>query len=366
MLVLRMMNCVHLSPDLSFAYRHDSAVERLTHADTGTPVSPSVKDDIGLPTLYVALTGSDDQDGRSLATAFGTIGRAASAAGPGDLVDIRGGTYSEYVVLQTSGTADQPITFMIHPGEQVTIDGSGQAPNPDIMPGKDGNPPLLTVAGNYIMVKGLEVQNAAGVGVSIYGNHVTVDGLHVHHNFLAGIDAWKAADGMIENCTVHDNYDYRPNNPRLSGDTGDGIALNGPSMRITVRNNTVYHNSDDGIDVWDSNNNVIERNTIYDNGYGTGGDGEGVKIGPGTGNIVRNNLAYGNRLSGFVGGETGGNEIRNNIAYGNWRDFNNSQSNNQPTPNIFADNVGDTTYRMGEAVQINNSWNPEARFTPVP
>jgi parallel beta-helix repeat protein len=126
---------------------------------------------------------------------------------------------------------------------------------------------------------------------------------------------------------------------------------------MTIRNNTVYHNSDDGIDVWDSNNGLVEGNTIYSNGYGIGGDGEGVKIGSGTGNIVRNNLAYGNRLSGFSGGESGGNEIRNNTAYGNWRDFNNSLSNNQPTRNIFLENVGDTTYRMDEAIQINNSWN---------
>ncbi|WP_447987563.1 right-handed parallel beta-helix repeat-containing protein [Nitrospira sp. Nam74] len=338
-------------------------MERAAHA---TPSFAYPTHDVGIPTLYVAPTGSNDQDGRSPATAFETISRAALAAGPGDVVEIRGGTYSEYVVLQTSGTAERPITFMAHPGEQVTIDGSGRAPNPDLMPGNDGNPPLLTVAGSYIMVKGLEIKNAAGCGVNIYGDHVTLDALHVHNNFLAGIDAWKAADGVIENCTVHDNYDYRPNNAALSGDTGDGIALNGPSIRMTVRNNTVYHNSDDGIDVWDSSNNVIEGNTIYNNGYGTGGDGEGVKIGPGTGNIVRNNRAYGNRLSGFVGGETGGNEIRNNIAYGNWRDFNNSQSNNQPRPNIFADNVGDTIYRMGKAVQINNSWNPEVRFTPAP
>jgi parallel beta-helix repeat protein len=307
--------------------------------------------------LFVAPTGSDSNDGRSGATPFKTIACAARAAAPGDVVTIRGGTYQEYVVVETSGTAERPITFEAYPEEQVVVDGSGRTPNPTISPGADGNPPLLTVSGNYVTVKGLEVKNAAGDGVAVYGNHVILDTLHVHHNFMSGINVWKAVDGLIQNCQVHDNWDYRPDNPHLSGDNADGIHLIGPSSRMTVRNNTVYHNSDDGIDNWDSTNNVIEGNTIYNNGYDTGGDGQGVKLSSGGGNVVRGNLAHHNRLAGFDGGQTGGTQIRNNTAYANGVDFTNSSSDDLPAPNIFADNVGVTTYQMGAAIQLNNSWN---------
>jgi parallel beta-helix repeat protein len=126
---------------------------------------------------------------------------------------------------------------------------------------------------------------------------------------------------------------------------------------MTIRNNTVYHNSDDGIDVWDSNNGLVEGNTIYSNGYGIGGDGEGVKIGPGTGNLIQNNVAHDNRLQQFDGGESGGNTIAGNTAYNpQWVDFTNALSNDQPTPNVFKNNTGTNVYNMGNAVENGNSW----------
>ncbi|MCZ7638071.1 MAG: right-handed parallel beta-helix repeat-containing protein [Verrucomicrobia bacterium] len=53
-----------------------------------------------------------------------TIGRAAAAAGPGDLVVIRGGVYRERVLVKASGTAEAPLRFEAAPGEHVLLTGA--------------------------------------------------------------------------------------------------------------------------------------------------------------------------------------------------------------------------------------------------
>ncbi|WP_447987233.1 right-handed parallel beta-helix repeat-containing protein [Nitrospira sp. Nam74] len=318
--------------------------------------STSISADQATGTLFVSPTGSDGNDGHSANTAFRSIGQAARVAQAGDIVDIRGGTYKEYVTLANSGTADKPIVFTGHPGETVIVDGSSIAPDPSATPGNmhDG---LIAIKGDYVTIKNLEVTKSAGPGVQIYGAHDVVDGIHSHDNFGPGIHTWQATYGVIENSTVHDNFDHRPNNSTWDGDNADGIALSGYSSHMTIRNNTVYHNSDDGIDLWDGSNNVVEGNTVYDHGYGMGGDGEGIKIGVGTGNLVQNNIAHDNRLAQFEGGDTGGNKIIGNTAYNpRWVDFNNGFSNSQPTPNVFENNTGTKVNGMNTAIQSGNNW----------
>ena len=53
-----------------------------------------------------------------------TIGRAAAAAGPGDLVVIRGGVYRERVLVKASGTAEAPLRFEAALGEHVLLTGA--------------------------------------------------------------------------------------------------------------------------------------------------------------------------------------------------------------------------------------------------
>ena len=48
---------------------------------------------------------------------FRTIGEAAVRVAPGDTVLIHGGTYREYVLVEKSGTAAQPIRFVAAPSE---------------------------------------------------------------------------------------------------------------------------------------------------------------------------------------------------------------------------------------------------------
>ena len=77
-----------------------------------------------LSNYFVAMTGSDSNNGLSLDTPFQTIQHAADVAVAGDTVFIRGGTYRETVHPVNSGTAGAPITFMPYNNEQVTVSGA--------------------------------------------------------------------------------------------------------------------------------------------------------------------------------------------------------------------------------------------------
>ncbi len=78
---------------------------------------------------YVSLSGSDNNDGRSLDTPFRTIQKCANVATAGDTCLIRGGTYRETVVVPTSGAAGNPITFKNYNNESATISGAEVIPN---------------------------------------------------------------------------------------------------------------------------------------------------------------------------------------------------------------------------------------------
>jgi parallel beta-helix repeat protein len=167
----------------------------------------------------------------------------------------------------------------------------------------------------------------------VSGNNVLLDHLHAHHNYLTNIHFWATHDCTVQNSVVHDANDY--NDTDYSGGNADGISANGFSQRITIRNNESYHNSDDGIDTWDSSNNVIEGNYSHDNGWDKG-DGSGYKTGYGGGNVYRNNRAVNNLRWGFDAGYSDGCEYYDNVATGN---------GNDPFVQF-----------SGTSIQVGNSW----------
>ena len=78
---------------------------------------------------FVARNGSDDRDGRTEATAFRTLPRVMQAAGPGDVVYVRGGTWAEVddndavwaFYEARSGTPERPVAFVGYPGEAAVL-----------------------------------------------------------------------------------------------------------------------------------------------------------------------------------------------------------------------------------------------------
>jgi parallel beta-helix repeat protein len=300
------------------------------------------------PTYYVSPAGSDSNDGRTVGTAFRTIGKAATAARAGDLVWILSGTYREYVRLTHSGTDADRIVFEAPPGHSTTVDGSAVATNTgDIW----NQAPVLRIVGDFITVRGLEIIHAAADGVYVTGTNVVLDALHVHHGYLSGIRFWETFDGQVLNSTIHDVFDYA-----TGGQHADCISVSGEGTggRITIRNNHAFNCSDDGIDTWKSYGNVIEYNVVHHTGLGSSGNGNGFKLGPGGGNLVRGNVAYENRAGGFTANEGSYNRLYNNTAFRNHgMNFANDARRNAYKNNLSVDGGVQVD---GLAVQRNNSW----------
>lgn len=264
------------------------------------PLTPSYA-----PTLYVATTGSDANDGRSPERPFRTLQRAANAVGPGDVVWVRGGLYSSDVAFERSGTATAPIVFESYPGECAILDGSGL----------DRLQRLRFWDVRYTVFRNFVVRNSPGEGIFLMRSHDNVlSHLRLHHNGLSGILNMYGDRNLFTYFVTHDNYD-----PPYGGDA-DGISVaSGNANRIS--HCVAYNNSDDGVDTWLSTNSVVEYCVSFDNGW-QGGDGNGFKAGGdyrSVNTIVRHSVAFHNKANGFDWNTGSGVTFDHNTAFGNGR-----------------------------------------------
>ena len=72
---------------------------------------------------YVSAAGSDSAPG-SETQPFATVQYAVGQLNPGDILNIRAGTYRETITVNRSGTVGAPITIQAYPGEAPVLVGS--------------------------------------------------------------------------------------------------------------------------------------------------------------------------------------------------------------------------------------------------
>ena len=76
-------------------------------------------------TEYFVSADGDDHNPGTLEKPWKHIQKAITSLTPGDTCTIRGGVYSEEVVItKLRGTKENPIKFRSYPGETVTFDGT--------------------------------------------------------------------------------------------------------------------------------------------------------------------------------------------------------------------------------------------------
>ena len=267
---------------------------------------------------YVSPNGSDTNPG-TLAAPFATITKAMSAAQAGDTVYVRAGTYPAFSIAKSG----------------ITL--AGYSPEVPVISGGSG---IRCYNKTSITIKGFEVVGASGN----YTGAITLDGCSssvvesnlVHDNIAAtvsGIFVSGSSNRIIRNKVYNNNlsgvrvYGTSLNNEiafntiynhTLSTGNSDGIDLSGSGVTMTnIHDNTLFGNSDDGLDTWDSPGNFITNNVSYGNG-GTG-DGNGFKLGgtvTGGNNQVKGNVAYSNKACGFTSNGNG-NYYEGNTSYNN-------------------------------------------------
>lgn len=191
---------------------------------------------------------SDTNDGRTPATAWATLQRAANhfnrnGASAGEVVIVGPGLYRECNIdLRLSGSARFPKLFVGDREGACTMDVPGPVRlDAGLCPNMDGAG-FLILGANYSVVSGFEITNApdAGVqvrrslldpqqpvvGVTIANNTIFNNGRRMRPEISRGIDVVGA-----EGATIFNNLIYR------NGGTGIGV-LSSPESKII--NNTIY------------------------------------------------------------------------------------------------------------------------------
>lgn len=304
---------------------------------------------------YFVAPAGDDANAGTLDKPFATVQRAQAAAAPGDVVQLRGGTYAlaesqiarkeriyAYVThLDKSGTPGHPITYQAYQDEKPVFDLSAVKP--------DGlRVDAFYVSASWVHLKGLEV---VGVQVTIKGHTQSIcfanDGSHnvyerlvMHDGQAIGVYSLKGSDNLFLNCDAYRNWDHTSEDGRGGNVDGFGCHPTKGSTGNVFRGCRAWFNSDDGYDCINAHESVTFENcwAMY-NGLSSErkslGDGNGFKAGgfgtlaadrlpdPIPRHTVRGCLAVGNKASGFYANhQPGGGDWFNNSAYRNGTNFN--------------------------------------------
>ncbi|MET7510317.1 sigma-70 family RNA polymerase sigma factor [Streptomyces albidoflavus] len=304
------------------------------------------------PTYFVSAGGSDTNPGTSAGSPFRTLQKAADLAGPGDVVAVMNGTYTEarkgsnVLTVERSGRPGAPITFTAYPGHR-----------PVLHPRTAWNG--ISVHGaSHIVIKNLEIKgNNAALSLAdaersssrtdptyntnclsveknrksgAYPHHVDITGNHIHHCAGAGISAIEADHVTISGNHVHSNawftvYGTSGISLLTPRDTDGGDPR---TYKTRVIGNRVHDNETkvkwEGCRCYSDGNGIIVDTTKGDPERGRPAyDG---RI------LVANNVSYDNGGSGIHAYKSQHVDIVHNTAYLNGR----SPRIEKPYANIFA------------------------------
>lgn len=303
-----------------------------------TPAAPSVH-------VYYVATGGDDGNAGSMDKPLRTIGKALGLVSPGDSVIVRGGTFSEKVVIARTGAQGKYITLKAYPGEIPVIDGTGLPVN-----GTEG---LITVKGvKFVVVQGFTTCNFVSTNQANDPKGILVvdgcDFIEIRNNTVYNINyEHTPLDGGCNAILVKGNTTDATTNIVVDGNTihdcktgyGENLTVNGYVDGFIVSNNTVYNGQNIGIDAAGgyaansvpslnyARNGIISGNTLYNIESSRGPLGGHGAIGiylDGSRNIKveRNRVYSADRGIGVVSETTGfptdSAVVRNNFVYNCW------------------------------------------------
>ncbi|UGQ47986.1 right-handed parallel beta-helix repeat-containing protein [Massilia endophytica] len=205
---------------------------------------------------YVAPDGNDQAAG-SLEQPWRSVQRAVQNAGPGVTVLVRGGVYSERVLITASGNQSTgPLVLQAYPQETPVLDGSALAPP------ADGNPSGLVTLKNVsdVRVVGFELRNyatasasaaPAGLVVIGAGSRVELRSNKIHHirTTAANGNAFGiAVFGTQAPASISDLVIDGNEVSYLNTGASESVVVNGNVERWQITNNLIHDNDNIGID----------------------------------------------------------------------------------------------------------------------
>jgi hypothetical protein len=259
---------------------------------------------------HVATTGSDGNDGTSAATAFLTVQKAVDVAGPGDRIEIHGGTYSGRIDVTTAGAEGSPIVL-------TRADADSQ--------------PVLTAALASVSCSATSPTEVRTVTFAPGASHWLVEGLRIDGGILVEGTNAEAARAFIRDR----NVPGRSTNDPSQEDAAYAYIGSVPNEGVEIVNNVLRRR---GIVTLTSRRGRIEGNDISV----TECSGPGILVNTFsdewlvTRNVVHDNVATEKHFMN-EGIRVGGNSAYNVVSYNTVR-------------NIA--NLG-----RGIALDVNASWN---------
>lgn len=250
-----------------------------------------------------------------------SLGTAISKLKAGDVLFLRGGVYDVSNTLlslrKNSGTADAPIIIESYPGERAVLDGGGKG---KITSGIYAGDPVglrINHGADHIYIRKIDFTNFYKQALVITSSYNVVEGCRFYNNKYVALQLtsnsfdnnsgkWSSGHNILRDNIVHDNSDAGiVDGSHKNGGNSDGISVSAGDYN-KVLHNLVYHNSDDGIDTWRSNDTEVAYNIVHDHGIANG-DGGGIKLGGNLDRSIKNgmraychhNISYNNKKYGY-------------------------------------------------------------------
>jgi hypothetical protein len=212
--------------------------------------------------------------------------RAAIAAlVPGDVLDLRGGTYtlSSSFRIGPVGTSSSPIVVRSKPGERAYIHQSNAGQNViEISNARHfvlrdvefsgGSHGIRLMSSSDVTIEGCEIHDTGDVALSAnsggtYERLRIIDN-HIHHTNGTGEGMYLGCNSnacRVANSLIAGNYIHHTNGPTV--EQGDGIELKEGSYGNVIRDNVIHDTNYPGIitysAVGNGSPNVIEGNFIF-------------------------------------------------------------------------------------------------------
>lgn len=260
--------------------------------------------------LWVTIPGNDANDG-SKDQPFRTVGKAVHAAGPGDVILVRAGTYVESILLNQSGQEGKPVILSCAPGDL----GKVKITPPKEYVQKNPSGAVIRVhSARHIWINGLVIEGPKGRPEAppseMYGaNGITFAG-------KAGLGC------RVTNCVVYRNVHCGIKEMGHGGtrilmeanvifDNGTRSTDHGiycPADDLTINGNIIFHNAGYGIHSYSNpRRQVITRNICL------GNKAAGIILAGGDNRVFHNVTVHNGLGIMYFRGGCVGNIVKNNI-----------------------------------------------------
>ncbi|MBO0882785.1 MAG: right-handed parallel beta-helix repeat-containing protein, partial [Mycobacterium sp.] len=218
-------------------------------------------------TYYVSAAGDDANSGTSTSAPWRSLSKINNTVfGPGDQILLRSGdVWSGGITMRSAGSDGNPITIGAYgSGNKPLINGGGTV---------QGAVQIIDVSN--IVVDGLALTNYTGAsvyddpecncdGIKILGFGAATDNLTIRNNEVYNVEGFSnnASIGPPRGTTL----DPSQNNLYTSG----AIYQGGTAHNVTIENNYIHDNSNDGMQLTTVSSGLVIRNNMVNN---TGADG---------------------------------------------------------------------------------------------